>query len=180
MKKILMALAVVAGILLATPCYAKGKVVKGTPKTMDTLSYVTGMAVGVTMIEQNALPISDMSFADLNEGIESSLLKKAKITAADAEKENTAILEAAYNRAVSNVIKQGGKADQTLLQFSKAESKKISYNVGITLGEYILSTIEAEDFTIHCYWLCKAIDDVCVKQTPLLTLEQMTEFVNKH
>ena len=180
MKKILLVLAVAVCAVVATPCYGKGKVVKGSPKTLDSLSYVTGMMVGVTLLEQNALPMSDMSFDDLNKGVENSLLRRSKITAAEADKENTAILEAAYNRAVSNVIKQAGKADQTLLQFTKAESKKISYNVGVTLGEYILTTIEAEDFTIHCYWLCKAIDDVCVKQSPLLTIEQVNDFVNRH
>ena len=182
MKKILLALAAVACIAVATPCYGAGKIVKGDSKTIDSLSYSMGVMIGVTILEQNSLPIADMKIADLNKGVEDYLLKRAKISPEEAEKANNAIFEEVYNRAVGALSKGNDKAVEASLKFTAGESKKISYNVGVLLGGYILEGFKTDfpNVTIQYYWLCKAIEDVCVKNNPQLTLKQVEEVIVRY
>ena len=180
MNRIILALAVVACAAVVTPCYGKAKIVKGSAKTMDTLSYCTGMTVGVALLEQNSLPISDMNVSELNKGIVDLLTNKSKISAVDAEKEIATIMEGAYNRELENLVRSGKAPDnQIMLKLNKAECKMVSYATGVAFGGFLLDAVKGEEFTLQYYWVCQAIEDVCAKGKPMLSVEQMKAFVER-
>lgn len=196
MKKIVMALALLACAAFVTPCYGENgkRVVEGDSKAMDTLSYCVGAAHAATMKADAALAPFALNIAELNKGLEDYLTGKAKLSyeeiAAKLEKFFTQTVaerrvefekpqvEVAAAPAEGEVKPAEAETKEVVFKVFKSDSERdeVSYMLGIFLGEEIRKPLYQGRETIHCYWLCKGFEDVYADATAL-NMHQMMEFM---
>ena len=174
-----MALAVVACMAIATPCYGNNvnrAALKGDRAKLDTLSYAFGANSGYGIKAQ---------FADLKLNLDvvsdaavDVLVGKAGQTQGEARE----ILSEFFQKTMRDrymaheeVLKQNPNAVFKAFE-NDAECKKISHALGIDFGSNVLN---ATGIDIQHYWFIKGFDEACNDKAEL-TQEQTLEFLNRY
>ena len=154
MKKIIMALAVVACAAIVTPCY--GKAEKANAKAIDSLSYCLGANMGFGIKQQlGSIPFS---LDEVKKGLYKGYTQKSKQTHDEAIE----ILRAYFSSEV--FAKRGAEYEKALESdpnaafnafVSKKECKAISYAFGNDCG----CNIRNSKLSIQLNWLWKGFDE---------------------
>ncbi len=175
MKKVILT-AFVAAAAFATSCSGgQGLVTKGSPSTLDTLSYSLGVNIGSTVNYQ----LADIPFdyAEIEKGLEASAFEKSPITAEEAlqtlqtyfmefRAQRAEIVNKRRNEADSIAIANGAdsatvaearaamKADADMFE-SEGQRKAVSFAFGVDLG----TNMKKAEIPIQTYWISQAMTD---------------------
>lgn len=179
MKKLLALLAVAVCVAIATPCYG-GNLVKGNPKTIDTLSYCTGATVGLAIKEDKILAVMDLDVKAFSKGFSDYLLGTAKVTYDyAAELLMHFVEEVAAGRLIKFAAEQAVNPNAKLkLYESEDERKNISYIFGAFSAEEVKNLCLESPVDFQCCWIEKGIQDGFTKKY-IMTEVQMLEFLGR-
>ena len=157
MKKIFMAMAVLACAALVSSCGgSKGvKVVKGDTATLDSLSYCLGANIGNSVKQQ----LSDVPFnvESLKKGIQGGLTNKAK----QSHEESIELLRKFFSETLAErraAQREALLADSTAtfnFFVSEEERDEMSYAFGNDIG----NNVAKNNFPVQYYWMLKGLQD---------------------
>ena len=176
MKKVFMALAVLACAAMMIACSGEPKKVsKGNTKTMDTLSYCVGANIGIGVRMQFA--DFNLNIAQLKSGIEGGLTKKANISADDAVSAlRTFFSETMQLRQADYQALREHDSTAVFVPFeNEEENENISYALGVDIGNNLLQS----PYSIQYFWLLQGIQDAADEDVKL-TDEAMQEFMQHY
>ena len=181
MKKVLLALAVVACMAIATPCYGNNvnrAALKGDRAKLDTLSYAFGANSGYGIKAESQFGDLKLNLDVVSDAAVDALVGKAGQTQEEAQE----ILWEFFSKTMRDrymAHKEVLKTDSTAVfkAFENdAECKKISRALGIDVGSNVLN---AKHLEVQYYWFIKGFDEACNDKAEL-TQEQTFEFLNRY
>ncbi|MBR4969259.1 MAG: FKBP-type peptidyl-prolyl cis-trans isomerase [Alistipes sp.] len=157
MKKIFMAMAVLACAALVSSCGgSKGvKVVKGDTATLDSLSYCLGANIGSSVKQQ----LGDVPFnvEVLKKGLQGGLTNKAK----QSHEESIELLRKFFSETLAErraAQQEALLADSTAtfnFFISEEECEEVSYAFGNDIG----NNVAKNNFPVKYYWMLKGLQD---------------------
>jgi FKBP-type peptidyl-prolyl cis-trans isomerase FkpA len=175
MKKF-MFLAVLASAAMMVACSGNGKIEKGNPKQMDTLSYSLGADLGMNF--QAQFSAMGLKFTEIEKGLKDGLTNKADMKSEEAlEILNTFFSQTIHERQIE--FEQLYKQDSTLVFnpfTSDAECEEISYALGVNVGDNIIES----ELPLKWYWLLKAFNDAQAEGALQLTQEEAGEYLRHY
>ena len=177
MKKTFMALAALVCAAMMVACCSEqqptGKVTKGDPNKMDTLSYCVGANLGTGVRMQFAE--FNLDVKSLKDGIVDGLLEKS--SAEDAFNTlNTFFRETLQNRHTDFQALREHDSTAVFVPFADAEENaKISTALGVDIGSNLLKS----PYEIQYYWLLEGLQNATDEDVKLSD-EAIQEFMRRY
>ena len=181
MKKVFMAVVALACATLVFSCGGNAKnpkVTEGDKSKLDTLSYASGVNMGIGVLQQFEMMMGvKFDFAVVNKALNETFSGEASQT----HEESLDILSEYFSQTINErhmAYREAVQADSTAVFnafVDQAECEKISYAFGNDAGTNILNS----RIPIQYYWMLEGFNDA-INNTVVLTNDEMARFMNNY